>query len=194
MTLILASASATRAKMLRDAGVTVEIVPSGVDEDAIKRTYRAEGRPASDLVIALAEAKAQAVNREGLVLGSDQVLNFNGEVFDKPNDMAAARAQMQSLRGQTHELLSAAVLIENGETVWQSVGRATLTMRDFTEDFLDTYLAAEGEAVLWTVGGYRIEGIGAQLFERVEGDYFTILGLPLLDVLKALRGKGVITT
>ena len=194
MTLILASASATRAKMLRDAGVTVEIVPSGVDEDAIKRTYRAEGRPASDLAIALAEAKAQAVNREGLVLGSDQVLNFNGEVFDKPNDMAAARAQMQSLRGQTHELLSAAVLIRNGETVWQSVGRATLTMRDFTEDFLDTYLAAEGEAVLWTVGGYRIEGIGAQLFERVEGDYFTILGLPLLDVLKALRGKGVITT
>jgi septum formation protein len=194
MTLILASASATRAKMLRDAGVTVEIVPSGVDENAIKRTYRAEGRPASDLAIALAEAKAQAVNREGLVLGSDQVLNFNGEVFDKPNDMAAARAQMQSLRGQTHELLSAAVLIRNGETVWQSVGRATLTMRDFTEDFLDTYLAAEGEAVLWTVGGYRIEGIGAQLFERVEGDYFTILGLPLLDVLKALRGKGVITT
>lgn len=194
MKLVLASASETRAKMLRDAGVVLEVVPSGVDEDAIKQTFRAKGRSARDLSIALAEAKARAVDRAGLVLGSDQVLDFNGEVFDKPRDMAEARAQILRLRGQTHELLSAAVLIENGETVWKSVGTATLTMRDFSEDFLDAYLAAEGDAVLWTVGGYRIEGIGAQLFQRIEGDYFSILGLPLLDVLEALRDHGVMKT
>lgn len=194
MTLVLASASETRAKMLRDAGVALEVVPSGVDEDAIKQTFRVEHRSARDLAIALAEAKARAVDRAGLVLGSDQVLNFNGDIFDKPESIADARAQILRLRGTTHQLLSAAVIVQNGETVWQSVGTATLTMRDFTEGFLDTYLAAEGDAVLWTVGGYRVEGLGAQLFQRIEGDYFSILGLPLLDVLEALRDHGVMTT
>ena len=191
-TLILASTSEARAAMLRASGVDVEIVPAHVDEDAIKQAFRAEGVPPRDLADALAEAKARrvAASRPGaLVLGADQVLVVDGTTLDKPKDRAEAREQLLALRGRSHDLLSAAVIAENGDPVWRHVGAARLTVRPFGEEFLDRYLDAEGDAVLSTVGGYRVEGRGAQLFSRLSGDYFSILGLPLLEVLGFLRAR-----
>lgn len=193
MTLILASASETRAALLRNAGAAFEVVPSQVDEDALKAAHLGN---ATSLVDMLAEAKAADVaqGRSGdLVLGSDQILVFGQEVFSKARTIAEARAQFRRLRGGTHSLLSSAVLMRGDRLVWQGRDEARLTMRDFSDDFLDTYLARAGDAVLWSVGGYQIEGLGAQLFERVEGDYFSILGLPLFQVLAALRDEGELT-
>jgi len=192
---ILASASEARATMLREAGVAARIVPARVDEDAIKEAFRAENVAPRDLADALAEAKARrvsAMHPGALVIGADQVLVTEGEVFDKPRDRAEARAQLTHLRGGSHELLSAAVILEGGSPVWRHVGAARLTMRPFSDAFLDAYLEAEGDAVLSTVGGYRIEGRGAQLFARVSGDYFSTLGMPLLEVLGFLRARKVL--
>ena len=192
MTLILASASETRAKMLRHAGVSIEVISSKVDEDALKAQHPGD---ALSLVDMLAQAKAADVARGrpgDLVLGSDQILVFGQDVFSKAHDIDEAREQFRRLRGGTHSLISSAVLMRGKSLVWQGRGEARLTMRAFSDDFLETYLAQEGEAVLWSVGGYRIEGLGAQLFERVEGDYFSILGLPLFQVLAALRDEGVL--
>ena len=196
MTLVLASGSETRAKMLRDAGLAFEIVPSTVDEDVLKAEYRAAGRSAAALAKALAEAKARdaAARMPGrLVIGADQVLSFEGETFDKPRDLDEARAQMRRLRGASHTLISAAVFMRDGVVLSKCEGSAVLTMRAFSDDFLERYLAEVGKAVLWSVGGYQIEGRGAQLFEQVAGDYFSILGLPLLAVLAVLRDEGVMT-
>lgn len=187
--LTLASTSETRAKMLRDAGVPIETVGSGVDEALIKDQFLQAGRSAAELVMALAEAKVLAVKAEGLVLGADQVLSFNGEIFDKPRDLDEAREQLSRLRGQSHALLSAAAIVEQGVVVWRFTGCVELTMRDFSDEFLDAYIRDEGDALLWTVGGYRIEGRGAQLFSGLSGDYFSILGLPLLEVLQFLRER-----
>jgi len=195
MTLVLASGSETRAKMLRDAGVPIEVIPSSVDEDVLKAAFRTDGGSPSSLADALAEAKAREVadkKPNHLVLGSDQILVFESQVFDKPRDVAEARTQIQNLRGKTHELLSAAVLIRDGHVCWRGEGSAKLTMRNFSDEFLETYLNEEGDGVLWTVGGYQIEGRGAQFFEHIEDDYFSILGLPLMRVLAALRQEGVI--
>jgi len=192
---ILASASPARAAMLREAGVMAETMPARVDEDAIKQSFRAEGIAPRDLADALAEAKAKrisAAHPEALVIGADQVLVTGGDVFDKPRDMAEAREQLRHLRGGSHELLSAAVILEGGAPIWRHIGAARLTMRPFSDAFLDAYLEAEGDAVLSTVGGYRIEGRGAQLFSRVSGDYFSILGMPLLEVLGFLRARKVL--
>lgn len=196
MRVVLASASEARADMLRSAGVDVAIEPARVDEDAIKEAFRAENVAARDLADALAEAKARrvsALHPDALVIGADQVLSFEGETFDKPRDMEEARAQLSRLRGNSHELLSAAVIFAGGAPVWRHIGAARLTMRPFSDAFLDAYLAHEGERVLSTVGGYRIEERGAQLFSRVGGDYFSILGLPLLEMLGFLRVRGVLT-
>ncbi len=195
MRVVLASASEARAIMLREAGVAVEIVPARVDEDAIKEAFRAENVAPRDLADALAEAKARRVgisHPDALVIGADQVLVTAGKIFDKPRDRAEARAQLMHLRGGSHELLSAAVIVSGGAPVWRHIGAARLTMRAFSEDFLDAYLDAEGDAVLSTVGGYRIEGRGGQLFSRVAGDYFSILGMPLLEMLGFLRARKVL--
>lgn len=193
--IVLASASEARAAMLRDAGVAVDIAPAHVDEDAIKQAFRAEGVPPRDLADALAEAKARRVGArhpEALVIGADQVLVAGGKTFDKPKDRAEARAHLMHLRGGSHELLSAAVIVSGGAPVWRHIGVARLTMRPFSDAFLDAYLDAEGDAILSTVGGYRIEERGAQLFSRVSGDYFSILGMPLLEVLGFLRARKVL--
>ncbi len=195
MRIVLASASEARAAMLRDAGVVVEIAPAHVDEEMIKQSFRAEGISPRDLADALAEAKARRVGAshpDALVIGADQVLVTEGDTFDKPKDRAEARAQLLHLRGGSHELLSAAVVIVGGVPVWRHIGVARLTMRPFTEGFLDVYLDAEGDAVLSTVGGYRIEGRGAQLFSRISGDYFSILGMPLLELLGYLRARNLL--
>jgi septum formation protein len=180
-TLILASASAGRAALLRGARVPLEVVPAAVDEAAVKAGMLAEGAPARDIADALAELKARRVAGrmpERLVLGADQVLVCEGRLHDKPGDRAAARDQLLALRGRRHELLSAAVVFEAGRPVWRHVGRAQLTMRPVSEGFLDAYLEREGDAVLGSVGSYRLEDGGAGLFSRVDGDVFTVMGLP----------------
>jgi septum formation protein len=194
--LILASRSAGRAEMLRRAGVRFDVATAGVDEAAVKAALLAEAAPPRDIADTLAELKAQRVAArmpERLVLGADQVLVCDGRLHDKPRDIADARAQLIALRGRRHELLSAAVVFEAGRPVWRHIGRAQLTMRAFSDAFLDAYLDAEGDDVLTTVGAYRLEGRGAQLFARVDGDLFTVIGLPLLPLLDFLRSRGILT-
>lgn len=185
--------------MLMDAGAAVETIVPRVDEDEIKASYRAEGAGADDTAIALAEMKAQHVSRKIMagdpgryVLGADQMLECGGTWFDKPVDLAAARAQLGALRGKTHHLISAAVLVKDGQRLWHHVDRAELVMRDFSEFYLDDYLDRVGTEILGSVGAYHLEGIGAQLFSRVRGDFFTVLGLPLLPVLAILRQHGML--
>ena len=191
--LILASASKARADLLRKAGVDIEIAPARIDEDEVKAALRAEGASARDQADLLAEMKALAISRSrpgALVLGADQILDLAGRAFDKPATRAEARDHLLALRGQRHELLSAAVIARDGAPIWRHIGRARLQMRPFTEIFLDDYLDRVGDAVTKTVGGYMLEGIGAQLFARVDGDYFTVLGLPLIETLGFLRMHG----
>lgn len=193
---VLASASASRRAMLRAAGLEFAVRASDVDESEIKRALIAKMASPRAMAQQLAAAKALAISREmpgALVIGSDQILALDdGTTLDKAPDMAVQKAQLQALRGQAHSLISAAAIAENGVCVWHIVDSARLYMRDFSDGFLDDYLAAEGEALLWGVGGYRIEGRGVQLFSRVEGSLFTVQGLPLLGVLDYLRERGVL--
>ncbi len=191
--LILASGSEIRAEMLQNAGIALEIQPARVDEHAIKSALLAERAQPRDVADALAEAKARRVslkNQDRLVLGADQVLDFQGQILDKPETLNQAHKQLIMLRSKSHNLFSAAVLFENGQPVWRHIGRATLTMRDFSDDFLDKYIQKNGDNLFTTVGGYKIEEQGVQLFSSIKGDYFSILGLPLLEFLAILRQKG----
>lgn len=193
--LVLASTSASRQAMLTAAGVPFEALAPMVDEAELKRALAAEGTDARGVADALAEAKAVKISRKlpgVLVLGSDSVVALDdGTMIDKAPDRETLTAQLRSLRGRTHRLISAAVVAENGTPVWRFVGVAKLTMRDFSDAFLDAYLDACGDVLLGSVGGYHIEGRGAQLFARVDGDQFTIRGLPLLAVLDYLRTRNV---
>ena len=194
--LVLASGSASRARMLRAAGVTFTAAPAGLDEARLMASMA--GADGSTVALALAQAKALAApgihGPDSLVLGADTVIAWDGKILGKCPDMAAARALLEQMSGRAHRLVSAAVLARAGQVVWRHAGLATLTVRPFSPAFLDAYLAAEGEAILSSVGCYRYEGLGAQLFDRVEGDYFCVLGLPLLPLLAALRREGVIAS
>lgn len=195
MTLILASASAARAQMLRAAGVALDILPARIDEAAVKAAMRAEAAPPRDLADTLAELKAAKISANApgrLVLGADQVLVEAGQIYDKPADLAQAREQLLALRGKTHLLISAAVIALDGAPIWRHVGQAQLTMRPFSDGFLDAYLAQIGDLALTSPGSYQLEALGSQLFSRVQGDHFTVLGLPLLEVLGFLRARGVL--
>ena len=191
--LVLASTSASRQAMLTAAGVPFEALAPMVDEAELKRALAAEGTDARGVADALAEAKAVKISRKlpgVLVLGSDSVVALDdGTMIDKAPDRETLTGQLRMLRGRTHRLVSAAVVAENGTPVWRFVGVAKLTMRDFSDAFLDAYLDACGDVLLGSVGGYHIEGRGAQLFARVDGDQFTIRGLPLLAVLDYLRTR-----
>ena len=195
MRLILASASAVRAAMLANAGVPHEVMPAHVDEDATKERLLAERKDMAAIADALAELKAldiSAKHPDALVLGADQVLVFKERLLSKARSLREAREILSELRGRGHELLSAAVLAKAGRAIWRHVTRAVLHMRDFSDAFLDDYIAREGHDLLQGVGCYRIEGRGVQLFERIEGDNFTIQGLPLLRLLEALRAQGIV--
>ncbi|GAA0598608.1 Maf family protein [Craurococcus roseus] len=194
--LVLASASAARRAVLAAAGLRFTAEAAAVDEAAIKESARAEGLSAAETATVLAEAKAARVARrageDALVIGADQILVCDGRWFDKPADGAAARAQLLALRGETHELATALVCWRGGERVWGHVETPRLTMRAFSDAFLDAYLEAEGDAVLSSVGAYRLEGLGAHLFAAVRGEHAAVLGLPLLPLLGFLRGHGVL--
>ncbi|RRH77870.1 Maf family protein [Falsigemmobacter faecalis] len=193
--LILASASAIRAELLARAGVDVTLHPARIDEEAIRAALEAEGATPRDQADALAEMKARKVAGRfpgAVVIGCDQVLDFKGQVFSKPGDRDAARSQLQTLRGQTHKLLSAVVVYEGEKPVWRHVGEVRLTMREFSDDYLEAYLARNGTSVLDSVGGYKLEEEGVRLFSAVQGDYFTVLGLPLVALLGYLAQRGMI--
>ncbi|MBO6758106.1 MAG: Maf-like protein [Roseibium sp.] len=195
MSLILASGSRIRAELLKNAGLEFEVEPSEIDERAVEAPLLEAGFSPDDLASVLAEAKAQDVSSrrpEKLVIAADQILAFDGARHTKPEDMAAARRQLLKFAGKTHELWSAVVLARGGETLWRHISVARLTMRAFSPAFVGHYLADVGEAALSSVGAYQLEGRGIQLFERIEGDYFTILGLPLLPLLDELRKQGVL--
>jgi septum formation protein len=192
--LVLASASPFRRKLLEAAGVPFRVIPAKVDEAALKRSAGAGLEPAA-LAETLAAAKAVAASREcgaALVIGSDQVAALGSRVLDKPADVAEARAHLELLRGKTHKLYTAVALAEHGHVVWKTIAIATLTMRPFSDAFLEQYLAEGGARLTQMAGAYEIEGRGVQLFERVEGDHFTIVGLPLVPLLAELRARGAL--
>ena len=191
--LVLASASSARRKVLGGARVPFTHEPAGIDESAVKTEMHS--RPPREIARALALAKAQAVSArrpDVLVLGADQVLEADGRLFDKPRDDPEARAQLMYLRGRAHRLVNGLALVSAGRVCWQYDDEARLWMRDFDDAFLDSYLARTGPEILESVGAYRLEGRGAQLFARIEGDFFSILGLPLLPLLEALRREGIL--
>jgi septum formation protein len=195
MKLVLASESASRKRLLEAAGVEIVCDPAGIDEAILKRQCRERGDDAETCALALAAAKAQRVtarHEDALVIGADQILECDGVWLDKPRDLADAKAQLAMLRGRRHALVTAAAAAERGDISWRHVATARLVMRRFDDAFLDRYLAAMGERVMRTVGGYELEGLGAQLFDEVEGDYFAILGLPLLPLLAFLRARGAL--
>ena len=191
--LILASKSAARRAMLTDAGIIFSVQVADVDEDAVKTTHGPGD--AAGLAVELARIKALAVSRQNpnaWVLGADQTLVFEGALVSKAGSLTEARNRLSAMRGRPHHLHSGAALARNGQIVWSDVDTAAMRVRAFSDAFLDAYLAAEGEDLLACVGSYRLEGMGSQLFEAVEGDYFTVLGLPLWPVLAELRRAGVL--
>ncbi|MCX7377750.1 MAG: Maf family protein [Alphaproteobacteria bacterium] len=195
MRLILASQSRFRAGLLAAAGVAVETMPAHVDEADVKQAARAEGASAEETALLLASLKAERIARrhpDALVIGGDQMLVCEGTWFDKPPDMAAARAQLLALRGKAHTLVTAVLCQRGDQRVWQHIAKPRLVMRDFSEAFLDQYLALEGEVLTTTVGAYRVEGPGLQLFDRIEGEHSEIVGLPMLALLGFLRQHGVL--
>jgi len=190
--LILASKSPVRAALLTAAGLSFEVVGSGVDEAPIKARMLDGGASPPMIARALASAKAEAVSRTrpGLVIGADQTASSGGALFDKAESLEAARARLISLRGREHQLHSAVVTARSGRLLWSETVTANLTMRAFSDGFLDRYLARNGGAALGAVGGYELENEGVQLFDRIDGDYFAILGLPMLGLLEQLRAEG----
>jgi septum formation protein len=195
--LILASASAIRAHLLAQAGVSVDVRPARIDEEALRAAFEAESVSPRDMADALAGAKASKIaprHPEAVVIGCDQVLEFEGRVWGKPDSRDAARAQLLGLRGRRHTLHSAVVLYHRGEPVWRHAGEVRLTMRAFSDAYLDDYLHRNWETVRESLGGYRIESEGLRLFSRIEGDHFTALGLPLLPLLGYLSDRGFLAS
>jgi nucleoside triphosphate pyrophosphatase len=189
--LVLASRSAARRAVLEAAGIPIELCPADLDERALEAAATTADPTAIAAMLARGKASLVGKSHPGrLVLGADQTLALGSKRFSKPADRLAARAQLQALRGRGHELHAALAFVDDGAVVFEHVETARLTMRHFSDDFLDRYLDAIGDAVLASVGCYQLEGIGVQLFERIEGDYFTILGLPLLQALDFLRRRG----
>jgi len=194
--LILASASKSRARILEAAGLAFIVEPPGLDEAVMRQAVSGEGSLSPhDVAEVLARAKAEAVSElapKAYVIGGDQVLALGETILSKPDGMEAARRQLLDLSGKTHNLHTAVAVATNGETIWAETTIATLHMRKLSPEFIGRYLAAAGEEVLSSVGAYQIEQLGVQLFDKIDGDYFSILGLPLIPLLDTLRREGVI--
>lgn len=191
--IILASGSQIRRELLQNAGVAVDVVSARVDEDSVKMAMEAEQAPPRDIADALAEMKAQKVSGkhpDALVLGCDQVLSFEGRILSKPGKPQEARAQLEMLRGKRHQLLSAAVICENGQPLWRHVGTVRMEMRAFSDKYLDDYIERNWDSIRHSVGAYKLEEEGVRLFNQIQGDYFTVLGLPLLELLSFLMQSG----
>lgn len=191
--LVLASKSAIRCQILNAAGLPVDVVPAVLDERAVEDVARARGHGAAGVAAALAREKALAVSRAQrgrIVIGADQTLDLDGEGLHKPTDIDAARAQLRRLSGRRHTLYSAAAIARSGEVLAVAASLATLTMRTLSDDMIDRYCRQAGPAILGSVGAYQLEGLGIHLFETVVGDHFTILGLPLIEILARLRDLG----
>lgn len=191
--LVLASASVIRRQLLENAGLVVHAAPARIDEDALKAALQAEDAPPRDIADTLAEAKARKISGRHpgkLVLGCDQVLDHGGACLSKPETPDDARTQLRRLRGDTHRLLSAAVIYRDGEPLWRHVSTVRLTMRIFSDDYLDGYLARNWDSIRHSVGAYKLEEEGVRLFTRIDGDYFSVLGLPLLELLAYLTLRG----
>lgn len=196
-TVVLASGSEIRARLLRAAGLDVAIDPARIDEESLRRAMDAEGLSSRDQADALAETKARRVaNRhpDALVIGSDQILDLDGEILGKPADTVELEAQMRRLMGRTHRLLTAAVAVEGGEPVWRHVSEVRLTMRPLSDAFLSAYLERNADSLKSSLGGYKLEEEGIRLFTRIDGDYHAGLGLPLLPLVSWLADRGVIDT
>lgn len=194
---MLASASETRRKLLEASGVSFDVVPARIDEEEIRASMISEGADAAEIAEALAEHKGRYVSLRlpgVLVIGADQILECDGDIFSKPTDNKQARDQLMQLRGRDHRLISCVCVLMDGERLWHHPDQATLRMRKFSESFVEQYIGKIGKEALEGPGAYRIEGLGLQLFARVQGDYFTILGLPLLPLLDYLRIRGVLNT
>lgn len=193
--LILASGSAARQRILRGAGVVFEVAKASIDEHQLLESMRAEKVSARDCADLLAELKAQKVSRvhvDDWIIGADQTLSFEQEIFEQPGTAEKARAQLMKLRGKTHTLNSAVCVARQGSVVWRHVGQARLAMRAFSDEFLDRYLVEAGVDILSSVGAYHVEGPGLQLFSKIDGDLFTIQGMPMLPLLDYLRTQGLI--
>lgn len=191
--LVLASGSEIRATLLRNAGLNMKAVPARVDEEAIKAGMLAEGAKPRDVADALAEHKARRVSakhREAFVLGCDQVADLMGKLLSKPETPHDARAQLRELSNHTHKLLSAAVLYHDGRPIWRHVGVVRLTMRELSDAYIEDYVARNWESIRHSVGGYKLEEEGVRLFSQIDGDYFTVLGLPLTELLSYLIDRG----
>lgn len=192
--IVLASGSQSRRAVLAAAGVEADTVKPNVDEDAAKAAFRADGMSVRDQAMQLAELKSVKVSmrEQGLVIGCDQMLSLDGEAFDKPVNLEDARNHLRKLSGKVHTLETAIVICEDGKLVWRHLARPRLTVRPLSGPFIETYVDTVGDSLMSTVGAYQLEGLGAQLFTRIEGDYFSILGLPLLPLLDYLRTRGVL--
>lgn len=190
----LASGSKIRAQLLKNAGVSFDVQVARLDEDSMKASLRAEGASPRDIADILAEAKARKISGKtsGLVIGCDQVLDFEGTLLSKPSSPDNALAQLTAMRGKRHMLLSAAVIYEDGEPLWRHVGQVRLLMRDASDEYLADYVARNWHSIQHAVGGYKLEEEGVRLFTRVDGDYFNVLGMPLLELLAYLTLKGVL--
>ncbi|MDO8984908.1 nucleoside triphosphate pyrophosphatase [Cypionkella sp.] len=195
--LLLASASPIRLQLLRNAGLEVTAQPARIDEDAIRQGLQADAASPRDIADALAEMKARKLaekNIDALVLGCDQILAFKGRVFGKPETPDEARSQLSEFRGQTHQLISALVLYDGGKPIWRHMSEAKLTMRPLSDSYLDDYISRNWQSLRESVGGYKLEEEGIRLFFTIEGDYFSILGLPILPLLGYLGTRGFIPT